>query len=56
MKTANLKKHDKQHDCGKTKTTYHKPQLRKYGSVVSLTAGMGGSVADSSAPGTMPHK
>lgn len=55
MKTNTTKDKDKKHrDNGKTKSTYQKPGLHKYGSVVSLTAGLGGSVADTSGPGTRP--
>lgn len=41
----------------KSKFSYNKPTLRKFGSIVSLTAGFGGSIADVSGPaGTPGHE
>lgn len=34
---------------------YHKPSLQKYGSITTLTTGLGGSVVDTSGPGTQPR-
>lgn len=45
-------KHDNKDN--KAKSTYSKPILHKYGSVVSLTAGFGGSIADTSGPAGTP--
>ena len=56
MKNTNWDDNNKkQIDNKKSKKPYQKPLLQKYGSVVSLTAGLGGSVIDSSGPGTMPR-
>lgn len=38
------------------KAAYSKPALQQYGSIATLTRGMGGSVVDTSGPGTRPAK
>ena len=46
------RKYESCHGNDPLKILYRKPTLHRYGSIVSLTAGLIGSVPDASGPGT----